>query len=159
MFEKYKQRRKIQDEIIEKLVAKLEETNNWTKEPDVDYRYKDTDLIVRWGRVYHYESSTKHRSICNPDYMQIPRRYRKQIQTYITKIDNRDDHGDTLSFLNDYLSGEYRYKVKFDTNKKSEMSIWLQEEDIFDYYVNGETIWFKNESDAVGFKLRWVEHD
>jgi len=157
MFEKYKQRRKIQDEIIRKLVAKLKETNNWIKEPDVDYRYKDTDLIVRWGNTYSYDHYVKHRSICSPDYMGVPRRYRKQIQTYITKINDRDNHGDTLSFLNDYLSGGYTCKTNFNTNKKSEMSIWLQEEGIFDYYVNGETIWFKNESDAVAFKLMWTQ--
>lgn len=155
MFEKYKQKRKIQDEIVKKLIAKLEETNNWTKEPDVNYRYKDTDLIVRWGTTCSYDSSTKHRSIFRPDYMRIPIRHRKQIQLLITKINSRDNHSDTLSFLNDYLDDEFMYKVNIDTNKKSEMSIWLQEEGIFDYYIKGEIIWFKDEAYAVGFKLRW----
>lgn len=157
MFEKYKQRRKIQDEIIKKLVAKLEETNNWTQHPtECQYRYKDSDLAIKWGIEYHYESYTTHRRICSPDHMNIPRRFRKQIQAFLTKIDQRDDHGDTLSFLNDYLSDEYVYKVKFDTSKKSEMSIWLQEEGIFDYYIKGELIWFKTDADAVAFKLRWI---
>ena len=157
MFEKYKQRRKIQDEVIEKLIAKLEETNNWTQNTaEVKYHYKDSDLAIKWGTEYHYGSSTTYRQICSPDRMIIPRRFRKQIRALLTKIDRRDDHGNTLSFLNDYLSGEYTYKVKFDTSKKSEMSIWLQEEDIFDYYVKGEIIWFKTDADAVAFKLRWI---
>ena len=156
MFEKYKQKCKIQDEITGKLIAKLEETNNWTQKPESKYQYKDSDLVVRWGREYHYESSTLYRQICSPDHMNIPKRFRKQIQALLTKIDQRDDHGDTLSFLNDYLSGEYTYKVKFDTSKKSEMSIWLQEEGIFDYYIKGELIWFKTDADAVAFKLRWI---
>lgn len=156
MFEKYKQKRKIRDEIIKKLIAKLEETNAWTKLPsEAKYQYKDSDLIVWWGIECHYDSYTTHREICDPDYMKIPKRFRRQIQGSIIKIDNRDNHGDKLSFLNDYLDGEYVCKVKLDTNKKSEMSIWLQEEGIFDYYIKEETIWFKNEEDAVGFKLRW----
>ncbi len=156
MFKKYKQKCKIQDEIVKKLIAKLEETNNWIKKPESKYQYRDSDLVVQWGIEYHYESSTTHREICDPDYMKIPKRFRKQIKALLIKIDQRDDHGDTLSFLNDYLSGEYRYKVKFDTDKKSEMSIWLQEEGIFDYYIKDELIWFKTDADAVGFKLRWM---
>jgi len=156
MFEKYKQKRKIQDEIIKKLIAKLKETNNWIKQPESKYRYKDSDLIIQWGIEYMYDYTTTYRQIYSPDRMTIPRRFRKQIYVYITKIDKRDNHGDTLSFLNDYLNDEYSYKVKFDTNKKSEMSIWIQEEGIFDYYIKGEKIWFKKEGDAVAFKLRWV---
>ena len=156
MFEKYKQKRQIQDEIIKKLIAKLEETNNWTKQSsEAKYQYKNSDLIVWWGIEGHYDSSTTHRNICSPDDMKIPMRFRKQIGTLIIKIDTIDDHGDTLSFLNDYIGDEYVCKLKIDTNKKSEMSIWLQEEGIFDYYIKGETIWFKDEADAVGFKLRW----
>lgn len=157
MFEKYKQKRKVQDEIIKKLIAKLEETNNWTKQSsEAKYQYKDSDLIVWWGTEFHYDSTTVHRDICSPDYMKIPMRFRKQIGTLIIKIDARDSHGNTLSFLNDYLDGEYMCKLKINKDKKSEMSVWLQEEGIFDYYVKDETIWFKNEADAVGFKLRWV---
>lgn len=155
MFEKYKQKRKTRDEIIKKLIAKLEETNNWTKEPESKYQYKDSDLAIQWGTEFHYDSSTTHRKICSPDVVAIPWRFRKRVKELVIKIDNRDDHSDTLSFLNDYLDGEYVCKVKLDTNKKSEMSIWLQEEGIFGYYMKEETIWFKNESDAVGFKLRW----
>ena len=156
MFEKYKQKRKIQDEIIKKLIAKLEETNNWTKQSsEAKYQYRDSDLIIWWGTECHYDSYTTHRDICSPDYMKIPMRFRKQIGTLIIKIDARDSHGDTLSFLNDYLDGGYVCKIKFDKNKKSEMSIWLQEEGIFDYYIKGELIWFKTEADAMGFKLRW----
>lgn len=155
MFEKYKQKRKIQDEVIKKLISKLEETNNWIKKSEARYEYKDSDLAIRWGTVYHYDSYTTCREICDPDYMKVPKRFRKRIQECVTKIDDRDNHGDTLSFLNDYIGGEYMCKTKFDTSKKSKMSIWLQEEGIFDYYIKEETIWFKNESDAVGFKLRW----
>lgn len=156
MFEKYKQKQKIQDEIFKKLIAKLEETNDWIKKPESKYQYRDSDLVVQWGIEHHYDSSTTHREICSPDYMKIPIRFRKQIKGLIIKIDNRDNHGDTLSFLNDYLDGGYISKVEFNTDKKSEMSIWLQEEGIFDYYVKDEIIWFKDEEDAVGFKLRWI---
>lgn len=155
MFEKYKQKCKIQNEIIKKLIAKLEETNKWTKKPEGKYQYEDSDLCIKWYTEHHYDSSTIYRQICSPDCMSIPRRHRKQIKMFLIKIDNRDDHGDTLSFLSDYLDGGYTCKTKFDTNRKSEMSIWLQEEGIFDYYINNETIWFKDEADAVGFKLRW----
>ena len=101
MFEKYKQRRKIQDEIIKKLIAKLEETNNWTKEPEAVYKYRDSDLAIQWGTELHYDSSTTHRKICSPDVIVIPLRFRKQIKEFIIKIDDRDDHGDTLSQNND----------------------------------------------------------
>jgi len=156
MFEKYKQKQKIQDEIFKKLIAKLEKTNDWIKKPESKYQYRDSDLVVQWGIEYHYDSSTTHREICSPDYVKIPIRFRKQIKGLIIKIDNRDNHGDTLSFLNDYLDGGYMSKVEFNTDKKSEMSIWLQEEGIFDYYVKDKIIWFKDEEDAVGFKLRWI---
>lgn len=157
MFEKYKQKRIIQDEIVKKLIVKLEETNNWIKEPEAEYRYKDTDLIVKWGITHGYKTTHIYRKIVSPERMKIPSRFRKHVRELIEKIDNRDNHGDRLSFLNDYLAGEYECKLTFNTDKKSEMSIWLQEEGIFDYYIKDEIIWFKKESDAVAFKLRWTE--
>ncbi len=156
MFKKYRQKRKIQDEIIKKLITNLEETNNWIKESRINYKYKDTDLIIQWGEVGGYDSVATYRQICSPDYMNIPRRHRKQIKALLIKIDNRDNHSNTLSFLNNYLNNEFVCKLEFNTDKKSEMSIWLQEGGIFDYYIRGKIIWFKNEEDAMAFKLRWT---
>lgn len=153
MFEK----RKKQDEIMEKLLTQLADTNLWVID-GLYYRFKDSALTIKWGEEYGYDSCTKYREINQPASMTIPIRYRSKVQQLLNKIEYRDLGGgvDQLEFLNEYLSGQYRYNMQIDKKDLSEMAIWMFDEGITEYTVIGTLIWFKNEEDGMASKLRWT---
>ena len=146
----------MQNEVMDKLLEKLKDTNKWTKK---NFRYKliDSDLVIDWGEEADMMGTiTIHRKISAPVYMRIPFRYRSRVSRLLEKIDHRNFGAgmDRLEFLNDYLSGHYRYK-KTISGDLSEMTMWMVDEGINEYAVIDGIIWFKNEADAMAFKLKW----
>lgn len=157
MFAKLVKYFRTQNEIMEKLLVKLSDTNNWVRY-DITYKLKNSDLEIGWGTAYGYESVTEVREIRNPRHMRIPVRYRRKVQLLINKIMIREGCRTTgLDFLNQYLSGEYCYSLSIEKESLSERTIWLMEEGIVEYDIVDEKIWFKNESDAMAFKLKWAK--
>lgn len=155
MFEKTE----MQNKIMDKLLEKLKETNKWTKN-EFTYKLEDSDLVIDWGEEFEIMGTiTIHRKISKPTYMKIPLRYRRQVGRLLKKIDHRNLGGgmDRLEFLNDYLDGYYRYKTKIANRMDlSEMTMWMVDEGITEYAVIDTTLWFKNEEDAMAFKLKWM---
>lgn len=149
----------IQNEIMDKLLEKLKDTNKWYKHK-FTYELEDSDLTIDWGEEADMMGTiTIHREISEPIYMKIPLRYRRQVGRLLKKIDHRNLGGgmDRLEFLNDYLDGYYQYNTKISNRVTlSEMTMWMIDEGITEYAVIDSTLWFKNEEDAMAFKLRWT---
>lgn len=156
MFAKIRRHFRTQNEIMEKLLEKLANTNSWIKS-DIVYRFDDSDLEIKWGWESGYDTGNYVYEIISPTYMKIPIRYRSEVKIYINKINHREGcRTNRLDFLNQYLSGEYCYSQSIKDGSLSEMTIWLTDEGIAEYNVINDKIWFKNESDAMAFKLRWT---
>ena len=146
----------MQNEVMDKLLEKLKETNMWTNN-GFRYHLIESDLVIAWGEESDMMGTiTIHRKISEPTYMRIPFRYRTRVSRLLEKIDHRNLGGgmDRLEFLNDYLSGYYRYKKKISGNL-SETTMWMVDQGINEYAVLDGIIWFKNAADAMAFKLRW----
>ena len=114
-------------------------------------------MEINWGWESGYDTGENVYEIILPTYMKIPWRYRSKVKTYISKINRREGcRTNRLEFLNQYLNGEYCCSQPIKDGILSEMTIWLTNEGIVEYDVIGDAIWFKNESDAMAFKLRWM---
>ncbi len=157
MFEEQKTHKKLVNETVGKLIKLLEISNDWHYDDKFTFTHKESEIVLNWGIEYSYDDSYKRRDIVSPIKMSIPRRFKKQINESIEKIKIRDRSPDDLSFFNAYLHGEYRQKLEIDKKKKSEITVWMIENDITQCHIMGDVIWFKNEEDAMAVKLTWMD--
>ncbi len=141
------------NEVMDKVLKKLSNPSQWVYDNSITYKHLDSDLSIVWGYESSYSDGGDVYRIETPVYIRIPRRYRNKFEPYISKIGNRHTN-DTMSFLNEYLDGEYIIKgIKVKENKS--VSFWLEEQGIYDWYMYSNIIWFKNEEDVMAYKLRW----
>ena len=143
---------KTQNEIMEKLLDKLACTNSWTRDK-ITYKFKNSDLEIKWGWEPGYDSGANVWYINSPDHMRIPYRYRLRVKKLIGKIDHREgSRANSLDFLNQYLNGDYCYSYQIENESISEITIWITEAKIFEYDIMSKKIGFRNESDAITYK-------
>ena len=87
----------------------------------------------------------------------IPFRFRRAVGARIDAITNRDRSPNDLSFFNEYMDGLYTQRLVIDAGKKSQITIWMIENNITEWHIIGNVIWFKNDEDAMAVKLGWME--
>ena len=159
MFEKMLKKRKQENLVMEEVINLLRTPNNWVRK-DLEYRHiEEPELIIRWGYEYFRSGSrVNYCDIISPEKIKIPFRYRSEVGRLLQAISGREDFSDSkLDFLYEYLQGEYTARLMVDCDKVSEMTIWLDENNITDFcIVGGSVIWFKSIEDAMAFKLRWL---
>lgn len=142
------------NEVMDKVLKELCDPSKWIYDNDITYKHVDSDLIIKWGYDNSYGGGSNSHWIEKPVYISIPFRHRKRFKECIHKIKNRGDSNTNMSFLNQYLDGEYIIKgIKVIENKS--IAFWLEEQGIYDWYMYDNTIWFKNEEDIMAYKLRW----
>jgi len=158
MFEKFKNRRRQENELMEKVLSKLSDTSKWIYDNKNLYKHIGSELTITWG----YDRDDFVKKISFPASTSIPMRYRKKIEKQLQQISIHNNTNDDIVFLNQYLDGEYIFNIKIKDNDKSKISLWLNEQGIHKWYIactgNWDyRIWFKQEEDAMAFKLKWVE--
>lgn len=154
---KRKQRRAQENEVFEKILAVLHDTNDWAKTDATLYSHLKSKLKIEYGLDSGYEYNHMVRWIRSPEELRIPRRFRSRFEEYLAIIDKRKNQNAPLEFLNSYLNREYSDTCTIDVklSEHPEVKKWLQEQGINDFYINDKIFWFKNEEDAVACKLRW----
>lgn len=156
MFENFKKKRALENDTMDKILQKLSNTSRWYKVKYIEeYKHLDSGVVIRHDYDF---GGVKY--IKEPVYYNIPFRYRKQFQKALKKIEF--DHANNYSnllFLNQYVNDVYVCCFTTNTriNESDKILIWLTEQSIKQWYSEGRQIWFKNEEDAVAFKLKWSE--
>lgn len=138
--DKLEKKQKI-DAICKDLLEKLDNTTDWKTAGNNGVTHKDYNIEV-------YEHL-----ILRPERVRIPRKWKKKIRQKLKKIYHHFRMQE-LCFLHDVILGKYSLHVWITDDEKKE---WLKEnakED--DYIVVGYWYYFKNESIAVAYKLRWL---
>jgi len=150
------EKRKKQNIIMNNLLEKLENTNDWLKD-GILYTYKNNpNLVIEWGVSYYGYDSYFRRYIKQPIYMKIPYRYRKNIEKKIIDIiDRHYGRDDDIDFLMNFFNNEYNCNEYIDRTFISEITIWLINNEITDYKIIDNKIWFKNIEDSSAYKLKW----
>ena len=143
---KRKQRRAQENEVFEKILAVLQDTNDWAKTDAILYSHLKSKLVIEYGLDSGYEYSHMVRWIRKPEELKIPRRFRSRFKEYLAIIDKRKNQNSPLEFLNAYLDGEYAdiCTVDFKQSEHPKVNKWLQEQGINDFYINDNIFWFKN---------------
>jgi len=155
MFNKWKERRKLKNEVMQKLLKQLDVPNDWRYDGRVSFKHTKSDIVINWGYEGNYDGGMTYRRIIKPIFLKIPWRFRKEVGERIKIIEDRDRSPDDLSFFNDYMDGSYVQKIKIDRKVRSEITVWMIENKITQYHIIQNVIWFKNEEDAVAVKLTW----
>lgn len=157
MFKKYLEKRKQENEVMEKILVLLDDINKWTIDR-ITYTHTDVDFAIYWGTEWlgFGGGVTLYRSIIKPVRMEIPNRYRKKIKQKLDCIIDRDFKDDDLSFLSNFLDGEYCASFPIGRDNRSEITIWLNEQNIDGWYIANDLMWFNKEEDAMAVKLRWT---
>lgn len=128
------------DAICEDLLKKLDKIADWKKDGG-GVRHRDYNLEV-------YEHV-----IIRPKRVKIPRKWRKKMRQKIKKIYHHHQM-DVLGFLHDIIVDRYPLHAWIGSEEQRE---WIKEnakED--DYVIIDRWCYFKNESIAVAYKLRWM---
>lgn len=158
MFKEFMDRRRLDDEVMLKLLKHLDIPNAWIYNGERKYKHIDTDIVIEWGYEGGYGGDgTTHRRIIKPIHHIIPRRFKRAIGTRLDVIKNRDRSPNDLLFFNEYMDGSYTQQIEIKSQKKSEITIWMIENKITEWHIIGEVVWFKNEEDAMATKLMWIE--
>lgn len=142
------------NEVMDKVLKELSVPSKWVYDNKILYKHLDSDLSITWGYESSYGDGGNVYRIESPVCIRIPFRYRSKFEIYINQIGNRHTN-DSMSFLNEYLDGEYIIGIKIDSNNRSEAAMWLEEQGIHDWYMSYSKIWFKKEEDVMAYKLRW----
>lgn len=127
--------------ICKDLLEKLNKIEDWDKDGNTGIRHKDYNIEVNeyW--------------ITRPKIVKIPRKWRKKIRQKIKKIYHRYEMK-SLSFLHDVILDKYQLHVHMLNDERKE---WLRENaNEGDYIMDSYWYYFKNESLAVAYKLRWM---
>ena len=129
------------DAICADLLKKLDKIEDWIKTGNDGVTHKDYNL-----EVYHY-------LINKPKRVKIPRKWRGKVNQKIEKIYHHYQM-ESLGFLHDIILDKYPLHVWITSDEKLE---WLKENaNEGDYTTDGYWCYFKNESLAVAYKLRWM---
>ena len=129
------------DAICKDLIEKLSKVEHWEITSSDGVAHKDYNLEV-------FEHL-----ITRPKRVRIPRKWRRKIRYRIEKIYHCYEM-ESLGFLHDVILDKYPLHVWITSNERRQ---WVKEnakED--DYIAFDHWYYFKNESIAVAFKLRWM---
>ena len=128
------------DAICKDLLEKLSKIEDWERTSS--------------GVVHkHYNLEVFERLITKPKRVRIPRKWRGKIRHRIKKIYHRHQM-ESLGFLHDVILDKYPLHVWITSDEKRE---WVKENAKEDDYIAFDYwYYFKNESIAVAFKLRWM---
>lgn len=129
------------DIICKDLLEKLSKIEDWKKSSNGGVTHK------------HYNLEVLERLIIRPKRVRIPRKWRGKIRHRIEKIYHCYEMK-SLGFLHDIILDKYPLHVWITSDEKIE---WVKENAKEDDYVVGDRwYYFKNESIAVAYKLRWM---
>lgn len=154
MASKWIEQWRLKNETMRKLIGQLEVSTDWIYDGEVEYTHNESDIIIKWGKKYNYDSSTTYRRVINPVRIRIPFRFRKEIGKKIRVIyDRHTKPSGDVAFFNDYMDGLYTQQIKITGEQKSKITAWMLTNGIYEWHIIGNVIWFKNEEDAVAVKL------
>lgn len=138
------------DIFTEELLEKMKDPTDWIISGK-EYRYIPINIIVKWS-IERYET----RGVVFPERMNFPKEYDEAIEKAVGKISKYYHQSGNL-FLRDYGRGEYAVSVTVGEDKsRYEAKHWAFKNIKGDFYfANGGGVWFKNENEAMLFKLTW----
>jgi len=129
------------DIICKDLLEKLSKIEDWKK--------SSSDAVVH----KHYNLEVYEHLITRPKRVKIPRKWRKRIRQKIKKIYHHY-RMESLAFLHDVILDKYPLHAWITSEEKID---WLKENaEKDDYIIINRWYYFKNESIAVAYKLRWL---
>lgn len=129
------------DAICKDLLEKLSKIEDWIKTGNHGVEHKNYNLEV-YGHI-----------IRRPRQIDIPMKWRRRIKHKIKKIYHYYAMR-SLSFLHDVILDKYPLHDRITDKDRKE---WLKENaNEGDYITDSYWYYFKNESLAVAYKLRWM---
>lgn len=144
-----------QNSIMERVLNSLQDTSEWVFDDKYTYKHISSDLSIDWGTEHSWGDCDEVRRISKPSYMRIPFRYRSKFKKKLNEIQNRRGATNNTEFLDQYLKGDFIMGFKVDYPDQQKISIWLEEQQIYDFYFTSELLWFKNREDIMAYKLKW----
>ena len=154
---------KLDEEIFEQVVKKLENKDDWKPDGDNHVHHKTEDICLRydmdWLNITH--------KLTQPQYLEnCPRKYNRRIQTLVRNIISFNDNQKKL-FALAYVSGEFAGYLDWEDfpNKKENNEAfreWLEHEVTEENYIerthsyHHPTYYFKRQEDHAFLVLKWL---
>ena len=142
MFDLFKKPDPEVERVVEKLLEKLMNIDDWQPTgSNLDVCHKRYNIVANKYRIDA------------PSHVWIPFRWRKRIRHQIDII-HRIAEVDRLHFIHDVINGDYPLQLR---HVNSEQKEWLEENSTGDNQYMDWNYWLyiSDEALAVAFKLRW----
>lgn len=155
---KRRERKEKEDSLMNRVIDLLANPDDWVYDQKISYIHKHSDLEIRWGVESNWGGSSTYRNISEPVYANIPKKYHGQIKAALEKVRCENNDNSNFDFICSYINGDYYPKgLSYDKDKDNhEINLWLSEEITNGFFITyNSKIYFKNEEDAVMFKLRF----
>lgn len=152
--------KKLDNEIFEHVVKKLENKNDWESYSEDSIHHKTENIRINYDMDYF---GIEH-ILKEPEHIKCPSKYNKQIQKLIRNILSFNSNAKKI-FALDYVSGKYGGYIDMDNFPhayKDEFKEWLHTEVTEENYVikthsfQNETVYFKRKADHAFMVLKWL---